>query len=310
MKRCIIVLAALLLFAAAQAAQAQAQAQTIKIGVLPVLDALPLQIAVRDGLFEKHGLHVELTPFASALERNTALAGGQLDGYFSDMVDVLLFMRNRTPIRVVTVSYRTTPGQPMFGLATSPARSRRSIDALKAFGVAYSRATVIEYILDAMLQKAGLPQNYFQRVEIKKIPIRMQMLLTDGVALAVLPEPLLDLTKSQGGDVLLTDENLDIPLTVICLKDELALDGATRKAFLAAYGEAVQRINAHPDQYRSLMRETCRIPESLAETFPVYRYPAPSLPAPDKVEAVQQWMLGKKLLKQRIDYARITAPAD
>jgi NitT/TauT family transport system substrate-binding protein len=306
MKRCMILLTACLLFATAQTARAR----PIKIGVLPVLDALPLQVAVRDGLFAKHGLNVELTSFSSALERNTALASGQLDGYFSDMVDVLLFMRNKTPIRVVTVSYRTTPGQPMFGLALSPGRADRAIEALKFFGVAYSKATIIEYILDAMLQKAGLPQNYFQRVEIKKIPIRMQMLLTNEVALAVLPEPLLDLAKSKGAGVLLTDENLNIPLTVVCLKNELALNDATRKAFLAAYGEAVQSINEHPDQYRGLMCETCRIPKTLAATFPVYRYPAPSLPAPDKVAPVQQWMLDKGLMKKRIDYARITAPAD
>ncbi|MFW5838024.1 MAG: ABC transporter substrate-binding protein, partial [Desulfovibrionaceae bacterium] len=256
-----------------------AHAQSLRIGILPVLDTLPLQAAVRDGLFEQRGLDVELVPFASALERNTAMAGGQLDGCFTDLVDVLLFLRNKAPLRVVTVSYRTTPGQPMFGLVTSPGRAGRSIESLQAHAVAISKATIIEYVLDSMLRQAELPQSYFQRVEIKKIPIRLQMLLTDEAALSVLPEPLLALARFKGGDTLMTDENLGIPLTVVCLKQGPAMDPEVREPFLAAYAEAVRRINERPGDYRGLMVETCRIPGPLAADFPVYRYPAPALPS-------------------------------
>ena len=44
-----------------------ARAETVRIGVLPVLDALPLQVATQDGLFREQGLDVELVPFQSAL---------------------------------------------------------------------------------------------------------------------------------------------------------------------------------------------------------------------------------------------------
>jgi NitT/TauT family transport system substrate-binding protein len=197
----------------------------------------------------------------------------------------------------------------MFGLMASPGRANRPVKALKAFGVAMSKATIIEFVLDAMLQQAELPPDYFQRVEIKKIPIRLQMLLANEVALAVLPEPLMALARARGGEALLTDEHLDMPLTVVCLREELALDPAARQAFLAAYGEAVRRINERPDDYRGLMVETCRIPRALAEDFPVYRYPAPALPTKAEIEAVQQWMRSKGLLKQTIPYRRIAAPA-
>ncbi len=266
------------------------QAQTaLKIGILPVLDTLPLQVAAREGLFAERDLAVELVPFASALERDTAMQSGQLDGYFGDILNTLMLIENGVPMRIVTVSYATAPGQRMFALL----RGAKTDPAAKKLGVGISQATIIEYLLDRMRTLPVLQDYELEATEVKQIPIRMQMLTGGQLDAALLPEPLARLAETEGAVVLASDEELGMPLTVVCLHEK---HKKAAGAFLKAYGEAVKRINKDPESYRELMVETCRVPKPLAPDFPVYSFPKPSLPSEQEIWPVQQWMLTRGLL--------------
>lgn len=282
-----------------------AGAATIRFGVLPVLDTLPLQVAAREGLFAARGLDVELVSFTSALERDTAMQAGRLDGYFGDLVATLLLVKAGAPLRVVSIAYESRPDRRMFGLVTSPRKADLTVAALSGESVSISRSTIIELLLQRMETAYAIPAGAMVPLEVKKIPIRMQMLLAGEIDLALLPEPLLTLAESKGGTVLATDQRLNMPLTVLCLADRLAADPAIRNKFLEAYREALKRIAAGSEKYRGLMAETARIPAELKESFPVYRYPDPRLPTSQEIEDVQDWMLAKGLLTQSIPYARL-----
>ncbi|MFP4071892.1 MAG: ABC transporter substrate-binding protein [Desulfovibrionales bacterium] len=274
-------------------------AQPLKIGILPVVDTLPLHVAVNEGLFAGQGLDVELVPFASAMERDMAIQAGKLDGFFGDMIITLLLLQSGVDMRISTVSYKTRPGQRMFSLLAAPGK-----DVQGDMVVGISRSSIIEYLLERMLVNTALPQANFTPMEVKKIPIRMQMLLSGQIGSALLPEPLVSLAESKGAKVLATDEDLDLVLTVVCLH------GAKlkfQKPFTAAYAAAVERINADPERYRPLMTETSRIPGEVAASFPVYRYPSPALPSREDVRQLQDWMQAKGMLQEHLAYERVVA---
>lgn len=277
------------------------QANTIlRFGILPVIDTLPLQVAVKEGYFAEQGLEVELVPFTSAMERNTAVHSGQLDGMFGDLIATLLLAEKGLPIHILTVSYHTQAELPMFGLVTSPALSSEALQS--PLTVAISKATIIEYLLTYIRELEGARRFDYEPVEIKQMPIRLQMLLTGRIDSALLPEPLLTLALSRGANLLATDQSLSMPLTVLNLVGDQA---AYSEPFLAAYAKAVNALNQSPEAYRLLMAETCRIPKALVSTFPIYTYPQPRQPTKAEVDQVQEWMLGKDLLKKRIPYARL-----
>ena len=276
---------------------AEAQGQSLRIGILPVLDTLPLQVAVQDGLFKEQGLDVTLVPFTSALERDTAIQSGKLDGYFGDMLNTLLLAKQGVPLRMLTVSYRSTPGQPMFGIVLSPGTDAKALPQPCKVGI--STSSIIEYLLNRMERQPELQGQHFSIVEVRKIPIRLQMLLSDQLESALLPEPLLSLAKLKKCTVLATDEDLKIPVTVVCLVEK-ALPRSD--AFMEAYEEAVRRINDTPEKYRQLMVEKCRIPKPLEKDFPVYTFPAPQPPTENEVFEVQQWMLSRGLLEKLLPY--------
>lgn len=271
--------------------------ESLRIGILPVLDTLPLQVAVQDGLFQEEGLAVELVSFTSALERDTAIQSGKLDGYFGDLLNTLLLAKQGVPLRMITISYRSTPGQPMFGVALSPGTDAGNLPQPCKVGI--STSSIIEYLLNRMQRLPELRQQHFTIVEVRKIPIRLQMLLSGQLDAALLPEPLLALAKLKNCAVLATDTSLKMAETVVCLVEK-ALPQAGK--FMDAYEEAVQRINDDPEKYRVLMVEKCRIPKPLEKDFPVYTFPPPQEPTENEVFEVQQWMLAHGLLDKLLPY--------
>lgn len=279
----------------------------IRLGILPVPDTLPLQVAAREKLFDRHGLEVELVPFASALERDTAMQTGNLDGYFGDMVATLLLIKAGVPLSAVLVSYAATPGQPMFGLVTSPGKAKLTAKDLPGKSVGLSESTIIEFLLERMLPTLSLAPDAMTRVDVKKLPVRLQMLLADQLDTALMPQPFLALAQRRGGTVLATDENLALPLTVVCLTRTLAADPNILEPFLEAYTEALEHLRLEPKRYAALQIETCRIPPEIAADFPVMRYPDPRPPAADEVKTVVDWMLSRKLLTEAIAYDAVVA---
>ena len=288
---------------------AYAENAMMRFGILPVLDTLPLQVAVHDGLFKGQGLDVELVRFASALERDTAMQAGQLDGYFGDLIATYMLINKGVPMYIALTSWRTVPGFPMFGIALSPASKDHDLDDMKGRSLGLSKSTVMEFLADKMEDQLGLNPGHFQQIEIKRMPIRLQMLMTDQIDAALLPEPLLSLAKLKGGGVLATADGLDLPLTVLCLHRKYFRDGADAYIrFILAYKEAVKRLSETPEKYRQLMAETCRIPKPLMEKFPIYPYPMPSLPSDAELEMVEQWMIKKGLLKENIPHELVLSP--
>jgi NitT/TauT family transport system substrate-binding protein len=50
----------------------------IKVGVMPDEATLPYYVAVEEGIFANHGLDMEVVPFLSAMERDSALIAGEI----------------------------------------------------------------------------------------------------------------------------------------------------------------------------------------------------------------------------------------
>jgi len=274
-------------------------ADEIKIGVLPVLDTLPLHVAKQEGYFAAEDLAVDLIPFASAMERNMALHSGQLHGFFGDIPATLLLVKTGIPLKFLTVSYSTTPGQRMFGLLLSEQKANATGGELT---VAISKGSIIEYLLDMIQPLPAVSSYTLNAQEIKQMPVRMQMLATGQIDAALLPEPLLTLAESKGAKLILTDEQLNIPLTVLNLH---ASKSILKDRFLSAYNKAADAINQNGPTYKNLLIKTGRIPPHLADRFIQYKFHHSKLPTESEVNAVQIWMIQKNLLDQNIPYLKL-----
>ncbi len=288
---------------------AQASAPpVITIGILPVIDTLPLIAAKERGLFDREGVDVRLISFPSALERDTALRAGKISGYFGDLLNTLLLINGGERLLVVATAFRTAPDYRMFGLLASPKSGISSPKQAEGESVAISRASVIEYVLDGILAREGIGEEKVKKTEIRAIPIRYQMLMGDKVKLAILPEPLVTKAVSEGAILLADDRPMNTTLTVLALRGDLLQQHrglATR--FLKAYSEAVEMINRSPDSFKELLVRKTQVPPSVKDTLKVPRFPSPRVPPAEDVKAVGEWLVKRGMMAKPVPYESAVA---
>ena len=275
-------------------------ATKIEIGVMPDEATLPYYVAAQEGIFTNHGLNVEIIPFLSAMERDSALIAGEIDGAENDPVGVALMRNAGYDLKIVSIELQETPAKMRFAILASPASNISSVADLNGKKIAISRNTIIEYITDTLVGDTAV-----EKVEVKKVPLRMQMLLNNEIDAATLPEPLASYALYKGARLVISDSMLNrtISQTVIVFRaDFLNNNSEAVNEFLAAYGEAVNRINANPEKYRALLVEKTHIPPEIASNYTIATYLQPRVYPETDFDTVIHWLRAKNLLHRTISY--------
>ncbi len=284
---------------------ASAHAETLRIGVLPAADSIVLHVAADESLFKAKGLEVEVVPFKSALELGAAMRAGRLDGHFGDLMNVFTQNERGVPQAVILTTTHTHQDQRAFGLVVSPkaAKEIKSLADLKGTETAMSSATIIDYLLDRMSVVEKLPEGALKNLEVKQIPIRLQMLQTGKVATAMLPEPLVSVVEARGGRVIWDDRAINEALAVVALRQE-KLKPETVTGFREAVAEAAKLIESEPDRFRTVMVKKGLLPAPVAKDYKMVRFSMfgtkdglPPLPTASDVTRVGDWMVKKGMIK-------------
>lgn len=278
----------------------------IKIGTLPAASSIILHVAIDEGLFAKQGIEVNLVPFRSTVELNSAMRAGMLDGHFTDIITVLLQNETGIPQQIVATVSRSTKQHRNFGIAISQESSIQSPEELKGTSIAISRSTIIEFLASTLLQKAQLSPISCPLIDINRLALRTQLLITNRIDAALLVEPLLSLAESKGSRVILDDKGLNLVFAVIALRKE-ALQANIAQSFRNALLEAAKRINANPDAYRTVMIDKDLLPKDVNMTFamPFFDIEREPLPSAADIETFANWMLSSKLLQTSPNYEEI-----
>jgi NitT/TauT family transport system substrate-binding protein len=287
---------------------AEVKAAPVKIGTLPTEDSLPLWVAKDMGYFAVEGIDsIEIVTFQSAQERDAALAAGAIDAFMGDIIASANLEAGGTPNTIKTIMLGADQSQGRFGVVVPPKSTVTSLEQLKGVPVGTSSATIQEYVLDGLMAEAGVSEADVKVEEVKKVPVRFELLMAGKLKAAALPVPFLSLAE-QGKARIVGDDTKaakNLSQTVLLFTDKyLSTPEGDKSAdgVLAAWDAAVQQINADPDSYRDELVKYARLPESLAKTYKVNTYPLSNPPAETDVNAVLDWMLEKGYLKGDVSY--------
>lgn len=279
---------------------------SLKVGVLGILDTLPMYVAEQEGYFKTQGVTVELAPFKSALERDTAFQAGQIDGMLNDLVSAALVNKDADRARVIRVAMRPAPDRAMFRLLVAPKSTAKTAADLKGAEIAISKSTVIEYVTDMLLNSGGLKPDQAAYVPIPDIALRVSSLVQGSIAAATLPEPMASLAIKQGAKPLMDDSRITGGQSVLTFSlDAINKRPNTLKRFLVAYEDGVKALNANPTKYNDLLVDKGRVPAEVKDSFLMPPFPLASVPAAGEVESVTAWMVSKGLLPRNIGYTLI-----
>lgn len=287
--------------------------QTVKIGLLSIDDSLPFFVAEQEGIFQEIGVDVELIPFGSALDKETALEAGEIDGDMTDLVVTGLLKKGGLDVKVVETALGAEPAEGRFVLLAAPDSGITEPSRLKGKSIAIGNNTIIQYIGDQMCYMNGFTDGDIVTENIPDLVLRMETLLSGGVTAAILPDPLASAAIKNGAVPLVDDTKLtadgkpvNLSQSVVIFRQESIDTKANAIAkVLEGYRQAKEKITNNPDNYRAALQEFTSIPENLAAAYAMPKYTAGALPTEDEVNSVFHWMFEKGLIDEEYDYSSV-----
>lgn len=279
----------------------QKDLQPITIGLMPDTDSLPFIIAKEKGYFAEEGIEVNIQQYKSAMDRDSALQSGNLDGAVSDMLAVAFAKAGGFDVKVTSF----TDGS--YKLIASKDAGINNVKALAGKDVAVSRNTIIEYVTDQILAKEGMDSESINKVIIPQIPTRLEMLQNGKLAAATLPEPMASIAVSNGCTYVTGSDELGINPGVIMFTAK-TVDNKTAEiaAMYRAYNKAVDYLNnTSCDEYIDLVVEKGGFPPAAKEALKLPEYHKAALPKESDVTDCIKWLNNKGLVKEHFSYQDI-----
>jgi len=294
----------ILLSLALPACAPAAKPTTLKIAVLPVIDALPMYVAQQEGLFEKHKVSVTFVPVASAPERDQLIAAGQADGMINEALSTAFYNKDEVRVQIVRYARAATTDTALFSILASGKSEIDSPEKLKGVEIGISDGTVIDYLTDRLLQAEGFSQGEIRTIAVPKIPDRLNLLGTGELQAATLPEPAVSLALQQGARSILDDtRHPEYSFSTIAFRKAIIDQSPeTVRGFLAAIEEATAMINADPSKYSQVLVEQKVVPAPLAGSFKVPTFVTASVPTQAQWDDMLAWAKENGLLSQDVAY--------
>jgi NitT/TauT family transport system substrate-binding protein len=251
---------------------------------MPAVDSAPILLAVKEGYFSELGLNVEVQIYTNAMNRQSALQSGGLDGAMTDVIALINNVENGFDIKVTM----STDG-------VFPFLMKGDLSGKKEITAGMMEVSVTNYLSDRMLSD----QFTLKKVYINEIPARLEMISKGTLDLAVIPEPM----ASQGELTGLTKklvENKDA-----CSPDVMVFTGkAVREKkqaiqlFHQAYNKAVKLINQDDSAARDLLISKLNLKPEIKTRILMPRYQQATVPTDAYLKQVMVWnekVLGKKI---------------
>jgi NitT/TauT family transport system substrate-binding protein len=302
MKKTLLVLALALLLTAC--ASTPTETPLVRVGMLPVLDGLPIYVAQADGYFAEEGVQVEIIPVGSAPERDQLMQSGQIDAMINEVVSDMLYNKDGVQVVAVRFARTATAESPVFRIVASAQSGITDVDGLRGVPIGLSEGTVIEYTTDRMLEKAGFAPDEIVALAVPKIADRMNLLASGQLDAANLPDPAASLAILNGGVDVIDDTSCpEISNSVITFsKAYIDANPEAVRAFLRAVERAVAAINTTPNGWDDLLSEQNLVPAPLLGVYRLPSYPAASVPDEAQFNDALQWTLDKGLLTGTAPY--------
>lgn len=267
--------------------------QTLSVGILPDVDSIPVIIAKQQGYFAKEGVTVKVESFKSAIDRDSALQSGTIDGAVSDVLAAAFAKEGGFDVKI------TSQTNGSYKLVVNKDAKINNLTDLKNKSIAISKNTVIEFATDQIVKEGGLKPEEIEKSIIKDISARLEMLQNGKIDAATLPEPLATLAVKSGGKLLGSSDKLGInPGILLFTASSIQNKKNEIKAFYKAYNTAVEYLQKEPvDKYIDLLIKDAGFPEAVKGSISLPAYVRAQMIKAQDTENVIAWLREKQLIK-------------
>src|SRR5690625_4598651 len=255
------------------------QLTEVSIGVVPVVDVAPIYLGVQEGIFEDHGLDVDLTVAQGGAAIIPAVQSGDFDFGFSNITSLVIGESQGLPLQVVAPGPQTTGnvGEDFSSLLVPEDSDAESIADLEGKRVAVNTLNNInDTVLKEGLRQAGGDRDAMDLVEVA-FPDMGGQLESGNVDAIMAVEPFATMAKDNGAREIFSPYAEPIPdLTIAAYfasNERIEEDPDTVNAFIAAMKEAQQYAEDHPDDAKAILSEYSSIEPDVVDELTMPKFP-------------------------------------
>jgi len=259
---------------------------SLTIGVMPAVDAAPIFLAEEKGYFEELGLDVTIQIYTNAMNRQSALQAGDIDGTITDLIALVNNVANGFDMKVTT----TTDGSFPFLVHTDFKEGEK--ENLK---VGMMEVSVTNFLADQYLGN----RYKLEKVYINEIPARLEMITKGTIDMAVIPEPMASQGELNGLKKWLPEVNSDqSPDVMVFTGNAIKNKESSLRLFHEAYNKAVEDILIDDSEARELLIKKLNLDPSIQENMVLPVYHKTRIPTEEYIKEIIDWnenVLGEKV---------------
>lgn len=233
---------------AAGAAQAQAPIK-LRVSTIPIIDTAPLQVGIAKGFFEAEGLSIDTTPTAGGAAGLPALAAGQVQISFSNIISIVLGAKQGLGFEIITAGSNTGATVPdLAGLVAKKGTTFKTGKDLEGKRVAVNtRNNIIWLYARAWVKATGGDPDKVTYLEVP-FPQMIDAVKGDRVDAAFVVEPFMSAgVKSDAVSIFAWPYNTvqkRVPVAqYVATKTFIQQNPDTIERFARAYNKAVDWTN-------------------------------------------------------------------
>jgi NitT/TauT family transport system substrate-binding protein len=248
--------------------------RTVQVASLPIAETGALWAAIEEGIFEKHGLAVEVVPAQGGAQAIPALLNGDIQFAIGQPFGPFRAEIGDLGIKVLTnYASSLTEGKDVNAVVASAASGITSIKDLAGKKVSVnSLGAAGDVTIMAAVEAAGGDPSTIEFVEVAFPEVKAQ-LDAGNIDAGWVPEPFVSQIVGGGGTLVMHPYQETIPgLPLLLAFTSQALidsDAQLVDDFTAAITEALEFADANPDAVRAAIKSNLEIPEAVVDGLPL-----------------------------------------
>jgi NitT/TauT family transport system substrate-binding protein len=231
----------------------------LKVGIMPAVDSAPILLAEKRGYFADEGIDIEIDVYTNAVNRQSALQTGELDGAMTDYIALVNNINNGFPVKLTL----GTDG-------VFPFLVRKGFEETEEIDIGMMEVSVSNFLSEQFLSD----KYKMNKVFIAAIPARLEMIKSGKLDMAIIPEPMASMGELAGLEKRVYENEYDyMPEGMIFTDKALAEKETAILGFHKAYNRAIKDVIEDEELARDILIEKLKLKPEVKEliTLPEYR---------------------------------------
>ncbi|MDT0302044.1 ABC transporter substrate-binding protein [Streptomonospora wellingtoniae] len=283
--------------------------QKIKVGAIPIVDVAPLHLGLDKGIFEKHGIDLEIQNTTGGAQAVPSVVSGEFDFAFGNITSIIVGRSNDLPLTIVSNGVTSTGEQGAdFGGVVVPEGS----DISDAKGLEDKTIAVnnLENIGDTTvrnsIRKAGGDSDTVEFVELP-FPEMPAALERGDIDAAWVVEPFLTAALSNGATEVASnfvDADPDLSVAYYFTTEQVVnQEPELTDNFTAAINESLTYADEHPDEVRRILGEYTEMDSATIDEIRLPRWPTDGYEKP--AQSIADLMMHDGVIEKQPDMDKL-----